>query len=173
MLSLRCNNIDDCGDNSDESAFLCDHLPPRKCSESEFKCANNNCIPGHWRCDHDNDCGDNSDEQGCQAFDCGSNKWKCNSGHCIQVTQKCDTVRNCLDYSDESDCLPRLPNGRYCANSSFECSNHVCTRLSYQCDGDNDCGDSSDESLAHCARFNCTAANDRFRYKKLINCNNK
>lgn len=44
---------------------LCSLSEPRPCSESEFRCDNNQCIPGNWRCDHDNDCGDNSDERDC------------------------------------------------------------------------------------------------------------
>lgn len=40
-------------------------LEPRPCSESEFRCDNEQCIPGNWVCDHDNDCGDNSDERDC------------------------------------------------------------------------------------------------------------
>ena len=42
----------------------------RECSESEFRCENEKCIPNRWRCDHDNDCDDNSDEKQCDAFQC-------------------------------------------------------------------------------------------------------
>ena len=32
------------------------------CSNSDFICDNNRCIPGVWHCDGDDDCGDASDE---------------------------------------------------------------------------------------------------------------
>ena len=32
------------------------------CTNSDFVCANNLCIPRVWRCDGDDDCGDGSDE---------------------------------------------------------------------------------------------------------------
>ena len=32
------------------------------CTNSDFVCANNMCIPRLWRCDGDDDCGDGSDE---------------------------------------------------------------------------------------------------------------
>ena len=38
---------------------------PRECSESEFRCDDQSCIPSRWVCDHTNDCGDNSDERDC------------------------------------------------------------------------------------------------------------
>lgn len=43
----------------------CGCVAPRPCSESEFRCDNEQCIPGNWECDNDNDCGDNSDERDC------------------------------------------------------------------------------------------------------------
>lgn len=38
---------------------------PRKCTESEFRCDDQSCIPSRWVCDQTNDCGDNSDERDC------------------------------------------------------------------------------------------------------------
>ena len=64
-----CDFENDCGDNSDEQDALC-HGSYRECSESEFRCANNKCIPNRWRCDLDDDCGDNSDEVNCSGFQC-------------------------------------------------------------------------------------------------------
>ena len=64
-----CDFENDCGDNSDEQDALC-HGSYRECSESEFRCANNKCIPNRWRCDLDDDCGDNSDEMNCSGFQC-------------------------------------------------------------------------------------------------------
>ena len=32
------------------------------CSDEQFKCDNDVCIPKTYRCDTDNDCGDHSDE---------------------------------------------------------------------------------------------------------------
>jgi hypothetical protein len=38
---------------------------PRECTESEFRCVDQQCIPSRWVCDQENDCGDNSDERDC------------------------------------------------------------------------------------------------------------
>ena len=37
-------------------------IGPHKCTESEFKCSNEKCIPGTWHCDGEDDCRDGSDE---------------------------------------------------------------------------------------------------------------
>ena len=37
-------------------------VPPNNCTEGNFVCGNNKCIPMAWACDKDNDCGDNTDE---------------------------------------------------------------------------------------------------------------
>ena len=39
------------------------------CSQNEFKCNNDKCIPASYRCDFGNDCGDGSDEQNCSKIE--------------------------------------------------------------------------------------------------------
>ena len=36
------------------------------CTDIEFTCPNEQCIPIRWVCDDDNDCGDFSDEANCE-----------------------------------------------------------------------------------------------------------
>ena len=47
-----CDFENDCGDNTDENDETCSGRY-RQCSESEFRCSNDKCIPGRWKCDHD------------------------------------------------------------------------------------------------------------------------
>ena len=45
------------------------------CSNSDFICDNNRCIPGMWHCDGDDDCGDASDEpRSCPSKHCPPGK---------------------------------------------------------------------------------------------------
>merc|ERR1719228_3001672 len=54
-----CDHNLDCSDGSDERNCS---FTPQKCTRSEFKCSNNNCVSMELFCNGDNDCGDNSDE---------------------------------------------------------------------------------------------------------------
>nr|XP_023418326.1 low-density lipoprotein receptor-related protein 8-like [Cavia porcellus] len=56
-LVWRCDEDDDCSDNSDE-----DDCPKRTCVDSDFTCDSGHCIPGRWKCDGEEECPDGSDE---------------------------------------------------------------------------------------------------------------
>ncbi|XP_022533538.1 low-density lipoprotein receptor-related protein 8 isoform X3 [Astyanax mexicanus] len=139
MSIWRCDDDDDCSDNSDEEDCL-----RKTCAPSEFACQNGQCVPGRWRCDGEPECPDGSDEaestctvkQTCppDKFDCG--------GKCVSLSWRCDGERDCENGADEEDCAA---DARACPSGEFQCRNLKCLAPVYVCDGDDDCGDSSDE----------------------------
>lgn len=149
-----CDFENDCGDYSDERDDMCSGRY-RECSESEFQCRNDKCIPSRWKCDHDDDCGDGSDESDCDEHVCPADRFQCASGHCIKDSLKCDGERDCMDMSDELGCPPRYPGGKYCPEDKFQCKNKLCVRQEDLCDGSDDCGDGSDEEESMCRDFSC------------------
>ena len=153
-MTWKCDGENDCGDNSDEAEDMCAGQY-RECSESEFKCDNDKCIPARWRCDQDDDCNDGSDEAECAAHTCPAGKFQCASGHCIKEDLRCDGDRDCNDLSDELGCPPRFPDGKYCPKDKHECDNHLCVRLDDLCDEMDDCGDGSDEKPDLCNNYSC------------------
>ncbi|XP_071136450.1 low-density lipoprotein receptor-related protein 8-like [Mytilus edulis] len=59
-----CDEIDDCGDLSDES-----YCSNKQCFHGEFLCSSNGiyvCHPNHYKCDGEPDCDDQSDERNCK-----------------------------------------------------------------------------------------------------------
>ncbi|XP_006839930.1 PREDICTED: low-density lipoprotein receptor-related protein 8 [Chrysochloris asiatica] len=134
----RCDEDDDCSDNSDE-----DDCPKKTCADSDFTCDNGHCIPERWKCDGEEDCPDNSDESKatCTKQVCPPEKLSCgpSSHKCVPASWRCDGEKDCESGADEAGCAT------LCAPHEFQCSNRSCLAAVFVCDGDDDCGDGSDE----------------------------
>ncbi|XP_030630637.1 low-density lipoprotein receptor-related protein 8-like [Chanos chanos] len=134
----RCDDDDDCSDNSDE-----ENCPRKTCAPTEFACQNGQCVPGRWRCDGEPECPDGSDEADstCIKQTCPPEKFDC-GGKCVSLSWRCDGEKDCENGADEEDCAS---DARACPAGEFQCRNHKCLAPVYVCDGDDDCGDASDE----------------------------
>ncbi|XP_063092588.1 low-density lipoprotein receptor-related protein 8 isoform X6 [Cavia porcellus] len=145
-LVWRCDEDDDCSDNSDE-----DDCPKRTCVDSDFTCDSGHCIPGRWKCDGEEECPDGSDESEttCTRQVCPAEKMSCGptSHKCVPASWRCDGEKDCEGGADEAGCAT------LCAPHEFQCGNRSCLASVFVCDGDDDCGDGSDER--GCADLAC------------------
>lgn len=124
------------------------------CSTSNFRCANDKCVPISWHCDEDDDCGDNSDESDCGNRTCSETEFQCGNGKCIPSRWQCDNENDCGDESDENAAMCK---NKTCSPDQFSCSTleGVCIPLTWRCDGQEDCIDGSDEANG-CHDTTCT-----------------
>ena len=82
-LTSLCNNIQECGDDSDEKPSLCGqcgNITPCPDSMYEIECERKNDLEyAKW----------NADQESCKNFNGSSEYWNCN-GKCIPLDYPCD-----------------------------------------------------------------------------------
>ncbi|XP_040834461.1 low-density lipoprotein receptor-related protein 8 isoform X8 [Ochotona curzoniae] len=138
----RCDEDDDCSDNSDE-----DDCPKKTCADSDFTCDNGHCIPERWKCDGLEECPDGSDESKatCTQQECPAEKLSCGptSHKCVPASWRCDGEKDCESGADEAGCAPSLGT---CRGDEFQCGHGTCIPAIKRCDRHQDCQDGSDEA---------------------------
>ncbi|KAI5612531.1 low-density lipoprotein receptor-related protein 8 isoform X1 [Silurus asotus] len=133
----RCDDDDDCSDNSDEE----DCPVKQTCPPDKFDCRGT-CVSPAWRCDGERDCESGADEEDCaaDARSCASGEFQCRNLKCMSPAYVCDGDDDCGDGTDEEQCSPPT-----CGPLQFPCNSSECVPQPWTCDGDPDCFDGSDE----------------------------
>nr|AGL96596.1 low density lipoprotein receptor-related protein 8 [Ovis aries] len=138
----RCDEDDDCSDNSDE-----DDCPKKTCADSDFTCNDGHCIRERWKCDGEEDCPDGSDESEatCTEQVCPAEKLSCgpSSHKCVPASWRCDGEKGCESGADEAGCATSLGT---CRGDEFQCGDGTCVPAIKRCNQEQDCPDGSDET---------------------------
>ncbi|XP_010608722.1 low-density lipoprotein receptor-related protein 8 [Fukomys damarensis] len=158
-LVWRCDEDDDCSDNSDE-----DDCPKKTCADSDFTCDNGHCIPERWKCDGEEECPDGSDESEttCTQQVCPAEKLSCGptSHKCVPASWRCDGEKDCEGGADEAGCATLLGA---CRGDEFQCGDGTCVLVIKRCNQEQDCPDGSDE--AGCLQESTCEGPRRFQCK--------
>ncbi|XP_022431430.1 low-density lipoprotein receptor-related protein 8 isoform X8 [Delphinapterus leucas] len=138
----RCDEDDDCSDNSDE-----DDCPKKTCADSDFTCDDGHCIRERWKCDGEEECPDGSDESEatCTKQVCPAEKLSCGptSHKCVPASWRCDGEKDCESGVDEAGCATSLGT---CRGDEFRCGDGTCVPAVKRCNQEQDCPDRSDEA---------------------------
>ncbi|KAM5267394.1 low-density lipoprotein receptor-related protein 8 isoform 9-T9 [Hipposideros larvatus] len=155
----RCDEDDDCSDNSDE-----DDCPKKTCMDNDFTCDNGQCIPERWKCDGEEECSDGSDEfeATCTKQVCPAEKLSCGptSHKCVPASWRCDGEKDCESGADEAGCAISLGT---CPGDEFQCGDGTCVPAIKRCNQEQDCPDGSDE--AGCLKESTCEGPRRFQCK--------
>ncbi|XP_059778778.1 low-density lipoprotein receptor-related protein 8 isoform X11 [Balaenoptera ricei] len=153
----RCDEDDDCSDNSDE-----DDCPKKTCADSDFTCDDGHCIRERWKCDGEEECPDGSDESEatCTKQVCPAEKLSCGptSHKCVPASWRCDGEKDCESGVDEAGCATSLGT---CRGDEFQCGDGTCVPAVKRCNQEQDCPDRSDE--AGCLQVLPTSQRNRRR----------
>ncbi|XP_063092594.1 low-density lipoprotein receptor-related protein 8 isoform X11 [Cavia porcellus] len=164
-LVWRCDEDDDCSDNSDE-----DDCPKRTCVDSDFTCDSGHCIPGRWKCDGEEECPDGSDESEttCTRQVCPAEKMSCGptSHKCVPASWRCDGEKDCEGGADEAGCATSVL--ATCREDEFQCGDGTCVLEIKRCNQARDCPDGSDE--AGCLQAAPSSRGKRRRPRGLNEC---
>ncbi|XP_022431428.1 low-density lipoprotein receptor-related protein 8 isoform X6 [Delphinapterus leucas] len=155
----RCDEDDDCSDNSDE-----DDCPKKTCADSDFTCDDGHCIRERWKCDGEEECPDGSDESEatCTKQVCPAEKLSCGptSHKCVPASWRCDGEKDCESGVDEAGCATSLGT---CRGDEFRCGDGTCVPAVKRCNQEQDCPDRSDE--AGCLQESTCEGPRRFQCK--------